>query len=94
MTTEILHCPWDDSTDNLMHTDKGDAFMAFSYDVRTEFSKVRVKVHVTLNDEPYDWSIVNMDVKNADGSVCKEPICAKICKQVGDNVHVIATRKE
>jgi hypothetical protein len=49
---------------------KGGAYVEFPYDVRSEFGKGRVKVHVTFNGEPYDGSIVNMGVINADGSIC------------------------
>lgn len=73
--------------------DKGGAYVAFPYDIRTEFGKGRVKVHATLDGEPYDGSIVNMGVKNADGSVCyiigiRKDIRVKIGKQQGDSVRV------
>lgn len=63
--------------------------MPFPYDIRTEFDKGRVKVHATFDGEPYDGSIVNMGVKNADGSVCYiigilKDIRTKIGKQPGD----------
>lgn len=45
------------------------AYVKFPYDVRAEFGKGRVKVHATFDNEPYDGSLVNMGVKNADGSV-------------------------
>jgi hypothetical protein len=72
---------------------KGGAYVAFPYDVRAEFGKGRVKVHATFDGEPYDGSIVNMGVKNADGSVCYiigilKDIRAKIGKQVGESVRV------
>jgi len=72
---------------------KGGAYVPFPYDVRTEFGKGRVKVHATFDGEPYDGSIVNMGVKNADGSVCYiigilKSIRAKIGKQPGDSVRV------
>jgi len=72
---------------------KGGAFVPFPYDIRTEFGKGRVKVHATFDGEPYDGSIVNMGVKNPDGSICYiigilKDIRAKINKQPGDSVHV------
>ena len=72
---------------------KGGAFVPFPYDVRAEFGKGRVKVHATFDDEPYDGSIINMGVKNPDGSVCYvigilKNIRAKIGKQPGDSVRV------
>ena len=72
---------------------KGGAYVSFPYDIRTEFGKGRVKVHATFDGEPYDGSVVNMGMKNADGSVCYiigilKDIRAKIGKQPGDMVHV------
>ncbi len=69
------------------------AFVAFPYDVRAEFGKGRVKVSATFDGEPYYGSVVNMGVKNEDGSVCyiigiRRDIRAKIGKQPGDTVHV------
>ena len=49
---------------------KGGAYVAFPYDIRKEFGKGRVKVHDTFNGIPYDGSIVNMGLKNPDGSIC------------------------
>ena len=74
-------------------TGKGGAYVPFPYDVRAEFGKGRVKVHATFDGEPYDGSVVNMGVKNADGSVCYiigvlKDIRAKIGKQRGESVHV------
>jgi hypothetical protein len=71
----------------------GGAYVPFPYDVRKEFGKGRVKVHATFDDEPYDGSIVNMGVKNPDGSICYiigvlKDIRAKIGKQPGDVVQV------
>jgi hypothetical protein len=77
---------------------KGGAYVAFPYDVRAEFGKGRVKVHATFDGEPYDGSIVNMGVKNADGSICYvigvlKEIRAKIGKQAGDSVRVIVRER-
>ena len=33
---------------------KGGAYVIFPYDVREEFGRGRVKVHVTFDGEPYD----------------------------------------
>lgn len=73
--------------------DKGGAYVVFPYDIRAEFGKGRVKVHATFDGEPYTGSIVNMGVKNADGSVCyligvRKDIRAKIGKQPGDSIHI------
>ena len=72
---------------------KGGAFVAFPYDVRTEFGRERVKVHATFDGVPYDGSVVNMGVKNPDGSICyiigiRKDIRKAIGKDVGDTVHV------
>lgn len=76
--------------------DKSGAYVVFPYDVRAEFGKGRMKVHATFDGEPYDGSVVNMGVKNPDGSVCyiigiRKGIRAYIGKQVGDSVRVTIT---
>ncbi len=78
---------------------KGGAYVVFPYDVREEFGRGRVKVHVTFDGEPYDGSVVNMGVKNEDGSICyiigiRKDIRAKIGKQPGDNVRVTVKERE
>ena len=50
--------------------DKHGAFVRFPHDVRQEFGKGRVKVRAVFDGEPYEGSLVNMGVKNPDGSVC------------------------
>jgi len=80
------------------HTGRGGAYVPFPYDVRAEFGRGRVKVHATFDGEPYDGSVVNMGVKNADGSVCYvigilKDIRAKIGKQPGDSVRVTITER-
>lgn len=69
------------------------AYVRFPYDIKAEFGKGRVKVSATFDGEPYNGSIVNMGVKNDDGSVCyiiglRKDIRAKIGKQPGDTVKV------
>jgi len=73
---------------------KGGAYVPFPYNIKTEFGKGRVKAYVTFDGEPYEGSIVNMGVKNKDGSVCYiigilKAIRTKIGKQPGDSVHVV-----
>ena len=73
---------------------KGGAYVAFPYNVREEFHAGRARVHAEFDGEPYDGSIVNMGVKNPDGSVCyiigiQKAIRQKIRKQPGDTVHVV-----
>ena len=73
--------------------------MPFPYDIRAVFGKGRVKVHATFDGEPYDSSVVNMGVKNPDGSICYiigilKDIRAKIGKQPEDCVHVVIKERE
>ena len=70
------------------------AYVEMPFDVRKEFGKGIVKVHATFDDAGYDGSIVNMGVKNDDGSICyiiglRKDIRAKIGKQPGDKVKII-----
>ena len=65
----------------------------FPYDIRKEFRKGRVKAEITFDGKPYSGSIVNMGIKNEDGSVCyiieiRKDIREKIGKQPGDTVKV------
>ena len=78
---------------------KGGAYVPFPYDIRAVFGKGRVKVRATFDGVPYNGSIVNMGVKNADGSVCYiiwvlKEIRAKIGKQPGDSVRVTIREME
>ncbi|MCL2576928.1 MAG: DUF1905 domain-containing protein [Defluviitaleaceae bacterium] len=74
-------------------TDQDGAFIAVPFDIKSKFGKGRLPVHATFDGEPYDGSIVNMGVRNDDGSVCyiigiRKDIRAKIGKQAGNVVHV------
>ena len=78
--------------------EKGGAYVAFPYDIREEFGRGRVKIRATFDGEPYEGSIVNMGVKNPDGSICYilgilKSIRAVIGKQPGDTVHVTIQEK-
>ncbi|MCL2373567.1 MAG: DUF1905 domain-containing protein [Defluviitaleaceae bacterium] len=69
------------------------AYIAVPFSIKAEFNKGRVKVRATFDGIPYSGSIVNMGVKNLDGSVCyilgiRKDIRAKIGKQPGDLVRV------
>ncbi len=73
--------------------EKGGAYIKFPHDIRKEFGKGRVKVHVTFDGIPYDGSIVNMGVKNPDGSTCYiigmlKSIREQLKKSDGDEVEV------
>lgn len=75
------------------------AYVEFPYNIKEEFAKGRVKVHVTFDGEPYDGSIVNMGVKNDDGTVCyiiglRKDIREKIGKQPGDRVTITAQERQ
>ncbi len=73
--------------------DKHGAFVRFPYDIRKEFGRGRARVRATFDGQPYEGSLVNMGVKNADGSICyiigvRKDIQAKIGKGPGDPVAV------
>ena len=73
--------------------DQDGAYVAVPFDIKAEFGKGRLPVHVTFDGEHYSGSIVNMGVKNPDGTVCyiigiRKDIRAKIGKQAGDSVRV------
>ena len=79
--------------------EKGGADIRFPYDVRKEFGKGRVKVYATFDGIPYDGSIVNMGVKNEDGTVCyilgvRKEIREKMNKQPGDVIQVTVAEAE
>lgn len=82
--------------DTVLHEmeDNGGAYVAFPWDIREEFGKGRVKVHAQFDGIPYDGSIVNMGMKNPDGSVCYiigvlKAIRVKLNKRDGDTIHVV-----
>lgn len=67
--------------------------------MKKEFNQGRVKVHATIDGVPYNGSIVNMGLKNPDGSICYilgvlKSIRAQIKKQPGDMVHVVLQKRE
>ena len=73
--------------------DMDGAYIVFPYDLRKEFGKGRLKVYAEFDEEPYEGSIVNMGLKNDDGSVCYilgilKEIRKKINKQAGDTINV------
>ena len=72
--------------------------MVFPWNIREEFGKGRVKVRATFDGIPYDGSIVNMGVKNKDGSVCYilgmlKAIRAQLGKGDGDTVHMVIVER-
>lgn len=87
--------------DAVLHemADNGGAYVIFPWDIRRKFGKGRVKVHVQFDGIPYDGSIVNMGVKNSDGSVCYiigvlKAIRARLDKHDGDTIHVVVDTGE
>ena len=71
----------------------GGAYVIFPWDIRKEFGKGRIKVHAEFDGIPYDGSIVNMGLKNEDGSICYiigvlREIRRKLDKHDGDTIHV------
>lgn len=79
--------------------DQDGAYIEFPYNIREEFGKGRVKVHATFDGIPYDGSIVNMGIKNEDGSICYiigilKSIREKIGKQAGNSIEVTIIERE
>ena len=79
--------------------ESGGAYVAFPWDIRAEFGKGRVKVHASFDGVPYDGSIVNMGVKNPDGSVCyiigvTKAIRTALGKHDGDTIRVVIELRE
>lgn len=79
--------------------EKGGAYVIFPWNIKEEFGKGRVKVHVEFDSIPYDGSIVNMGVKDAEGNVCYiigvlKAIRQKLGKKDGDSIHVVITERE
>lgn len=75
------------------------AYVEIPFDLREEFGRGRLKVHASFDGEPYDGSIVNMGMKNPDGSICyilgvRKDIRAKIGKQPGDTVQVTFSERD
>ncbi len=74
--------------------DNGGAYVEFPRDIRKECGKGRLKVHASFDGIPYDGSIVNMGLKNDDGSVCYiigvlKSIRRKLNKKDGDMIRVV-----
>ena len=77
----------------------GGAYIVFPYDIRQEFGKGRIRVHAEFNGEPYDGSIVNMGVRDAEGNICyiigiRKSIRKKLNVSDGDEIAVKITVKE
>ena len=80
----------------VLHEDpeSGGAYVIFPWDIRKEFGKGRVKVHAQFDGIPYEGSIVNMGVRNPDGSPAYvigvlKSIRKALAKGEGDPIHVL-----
>ena len=77
----------------------GGAWVVFPRDLRKEFGRGRVKVHASFDGIPYDGSVVNMGLKNEDGSVCyvlgaRKAIRQKLGKVDGETIRVAVEIRE
>jgi hypothetical protein len=75
------------------------AYVIFPYDLKKEFGKGRIKVFAEFDGEPYNGSIVNMGLKNDDGTICyiigiRKDIRKKINKNFGDVIKVKITENK
>lgn len=78
---------------------KGGAFVIFPYNIKELFGKGRVKVSVLFDEVSYEGSIVNMGVKNDDGSIAyiigiRKDIRKKLKKEIGDKITVSVKERE
>ena len=74
--------------------ERGGAYVVFPWYVRAEFGTGRRKVHASFDGIPYDGSLVNMGLKNPDGSVCwiigvRKDIRTALHRKEGDSLHVV-----
>ena len=77
---------------------RGGAYIEFPYDIRKEFGRGRVKVRATFDGILYEGSIVNMGLKNPDGSIrymigMLKSIREQLGKSEGDEVDVTVREK-
>ena len=72
---------------------KGGAYVRVPVNIKEYFGKGRLKVRVYFEMVYYEGSIVNMGVKNPDGSVCyilgvRKDIRQELNKDIGDTLTV------
>ena len=77
---------------------EGGAYVVFPGDVRRLFGRGRVKVNAAFDGVPYRGSIVNMGLRNPDGSVCYiigvlKAIRTALGKGEGGTIHVVVTER-
>lgn len=75
------------------------AYIEIPFDIKKEFGKGRLSVCATFDNEPYQGNIVNMGLKNLDGSICyviglRKDIRAKIGKQAGETIKVTVRKRD
>ena len=82
--------------DAILHEDpdSGGAYVIFPWDLKKEFGKGRAKVRAEFDGIVYNGSIVNMGVRNPDGSICYiigvlKRIRIALNKVAGDTIHVV-----
>jgi hypothetical protein len=87
--------------DAVLHetADSGGAYVAIPWDIRREFGRGRMRARAAFDGIPYEGSIVNMGLKNPDGSVCYvigvlKAIRARLGKHDGDTIHVVIEAEE
>jgi len=69
------------------------AYIEIPFDIKKEYGKGRLKVIATFDNVTYHGSIVNMGIKNEDGSICyiigiTKDIRKQLGKQAGDSIKV------
>ena len=74
-------------------SDMDAAYIEVPIDIKKEYGKGRLKVIATFDNIIYQGSIVNMGIKNPDGTICyiigiNKDIRAQINKQPGDIIKV------
>ncbi len=77
---------------------EGGAYVAFPGDIRQIYGRGRVKVRATFDGIPYEGSIVNMGLRNPDGSVCYiigvlKAIRRQLGKGDGDVLRVVVEKR-
>lgn len=77
---------------------EGGAYVAFPGDIRQIYGRGRVKVRATFDGIPYEGSIVNMGLRNPDGSVCYiigvlKAIRKQLGKKDGDVLRVVVEER-
>lgn len=89
----IIHIHEFDAIIQSSQTGKGGAWVAVPVDIKKEYGVGRLKVKAKFDGVEYTGSVVNMGVKNSDGSICYiigvlKSIRKQINKNIGDTVHV------